>query len=127
MAEELSLWQKIEKSLKKHSEKGGGDCILWKGSLDSDGYGKMRIKWGPQEKSRVEKAHRLSYMLKHTLTRLPHTSNTGELMDVSHRCHHKACINSDHLVWENRLSNKARDTCYKAGSCTLKHDPPCIL
>ena len=100
---------------------------MWMGSLDKDGYGRKSIKWGPLETSREEKAHRLSLMLKYKLEKLPHTNECGELMEVSHRCHQKSCINSDHLVLENRLSNMSRETCRPERVCTLRHEPPCIL
>ena len=127
MAVEPVIWQKIKKIFEKTLCKGGGECIMWMGSLDKDGYGRKSIKWGPLEKSREEKAHRLSFMLKYKLAKLPHTNECGELMEVSHWCHQKSCINSDHLVLENRLSNMSRETCRCERVCTLRHEPTCIL
>lgn len=121
------FWEKIERSLQKHSVYGGGECILWSGSCDHHGYGRKTVTWYTTGKQKIERAHRVAYMSRNRLTELPRTSDSGDAMDVSHLCHQKSCINTDHLVWESHSANKSRDTCFSRGCCTLEHSPSCIL
>jgi len=62
-------------------------CWIWTGSPDKDGYG--TFTW--REDGAVKKAlvHRLQYYL--TYGPIP----SG--MIVRHKCHHKMCVNPDHL------------------------------
>ena len=121
------FWEKFERSLQKHSIKGGGGCILWSGSCDRHGYGRKTVTWCTTGKLKVELAHIVAYMLHKKLTELPRTNDAGDLMDISHRCHEKLCINPDHLVLEPHSQNMLRDACFRRGSCTMEHSPPCIL
>ncbi|MES9969250.1 MAG: hypothetical protein ABW092_04400 [Candidatus Thiodiazotropha sp.] len=38
-------------------------------------------------------------MVSNNLTELPRENKSGDLLDVSHLCHHKRCINPNHLVF----------------------------
>lgn len=69
-----------------------GDCIIWFGNKDSNGYG--RIRWAGK---RGYPAHRLAYELKH-----------GPIPDglvVRHKCDVCACINVDHLELGTQKDN----------------------
>ena len=121
------FWEKIERSLQKYSVNGGGGCILWSGSSDGHGYGRKTVTCCTTGKQKVELAHRVAYMLHKKVTELPRTNDAGDLMDVSHLCHEKLCINPDHLVFERHSENMSRDACFRLGSCTTKHSPSCIL
>ena len=121
------FWEKIERSLQKNSVKGVGGCILWSGSLDRHGYGRKTVTWCPGKQPKCELAHRVAYMLHYKVTELPHMNHAGDNLDVSHLCHIKHCINPDHLTFEPHSKNMSRDTCFKNGSCSMEHSPPCIL
>ena len=76
---------------------------------------------------RNKENNRVAYMLHKKVTELPRTNDAGDLMDVSHLCHEKLCINPDHLVFERHSENMSCDACFRLGSCTTKHSPSCIL
>lgn len=120
------FWEKLSRGLRKKSVKGDGECILWTGSRDRDGYGRKMVKWSFRLQ-KVERVHRVAYMVTRRLTKLPRTDNSGELLDVSHLCRSKLCINPEHLVLESHLSNMSRIHCGRAGVCSLEHSPPCVF
>ena len=64
-----------------------GDCWMWTGSTDRDGYGRIRARIGGVL---IYKAHTLSYVL-----------HTGELvpkeMLIMHSCDRPGCVNPEHL------------------------------
>lgn len=74
-----------------------GECLLWTGSKDKDGYGMVYCKGGARKK-----AHRLACAHKH-----------GENRGASalHSCDTPACCSPDHLSWggHRRNSCEARD------------------
>lgn len=69
-----------------------GDCILWVGALDKDGYGIFQFH------RKGLKAHRtaLSLRLGRALTRKEY---------ALHRCHNRRCLNPDHLYVGNQHDN----------------------
>lgn len=70
-----------------------GDCWLWIGSRDVNGYG--RIKAGRPSPSL---AHRVAYEL-----------SVGEILDgmeIDHRCHNRSCVNPSHLRLATSKQNK---------------------
>lgn len=86
-----------------------GDCVLWNGHLDKDGYGTFYFR----KKSR--RAHRVAYY-----------RQFGEIADgmvIDHTCNNRHCVNPQHLrqvtprqnTLENSRSigaiNKAKKTC----------------
>jgi len=46
---------------------------------------------------------------------------------ISHLCHNKGCVNSDHLINEVNSTNESRKSCKKQGNCTKEHLPLCIF
>jgi hypothetical protein len=75
----------ILSDLLRHTEQDGG-CMVWKGGLDVDGYG--RVRWGA--KGGNGKVHR--YVCELAIGK----SVEGHV--VRHTCHNRACINPDHLI-----------------------------
>jgi len=62
-----------------------GDCLIWKGALARDGYGKL-MAFGKRD----QRVHRVSYM-----------AFKGEIPAnsiIRHSCDVKECINPDHLL-----------------------------
>lgn len=86
-----------------------GECEMWTGYCDDDGYGKFFFK----KKNR--RAHRVSYYFKH--------GDIPKGMVIDHICKNRSCVNVDHLrlvsqaentlINSNSLGaiNKARTTC----------------
>lgn len=60
-----------------------GDCIIFKGQLDKDGYGTLSI--GPSN----QKAHRMAWRLFKGPLKQDDT--------IDHLCRNKACINVEHM------------------------------
>lgn len=58
-------------------------CTVWRGALNSDGYGVVRIR------GRLELAHRMAYRL--------HVGPVPRGKELHHACHNRACINPAHL------------------------------
>lgn len=68
-----------------------GDCVIFSGSKNKDGYG--RVSYG----GRVVLAHRVAY-IKH------HAVDPGPL-SVLHSCDTPSCVNPDHLFLGTQLDN----------------------
>jgi len=62
-----------------------GDCWLWTGHKNSQGYGNFRMN------GRLEKAHRASYMIHNDFRPIPNG------MAVCHSCDVPSCVNPAHL------------------------------
>jgi hypothetical protein len=79
------FWEKIDK---------GGDCWLWTGSLNGNGYGQIKHGVG-----RPRLAHRIAWELAH-----------GPIppgVAVLHRCDNPACVRHGHLFLGTQLDNVA--------------------
>lgn len=79
------FWTKVDKN---------GDCWVWTGCTDKDGYGEARIK------GLGARAHRIAYALTHGP--IP----TG--LCVCHTCDNPRCVRPDHL-WLGTVSDNNRD------------------
>lgn len=91
------FWVKVDKS---------GDCWIWKGALNHDGYGYF-YTWG---RDKWQLSHRLSYFLAY-----------GDLpagLIVAHKCDNRACCNPDHLFLTDHAGN-IKDACDKGRSASL--------
>ena len=81
-----------------------GDCIVWTGSLDKDGYGRLGKGL----------AHRCSY-----------AQFVGEIpagMTVDHVCFRRACINPLHLQLLTRKQNSTRQRSAMSSTCGNGHE-----
>lgn len=74
MALEERFWQKVDKS---------GECWLWLGNIDAEGYGHCRSNLG------THIAHRISYMLVH--------GRITKDQPLDHRCLNRSRVRPDHL------------------------------
>lgn len=85
----------------------------------------------PDKSVTNELAHRLAYMVDHRVTRtdsvMKQTDESGRVLEVSHLCHNKSCVKSDHLVLESNATNISREKCSRIGTCTESHLPHCLL
>lgn len=81
-----------------------GDCLLWDGSLDKHGYGRVNV--GTHKKSRLLLIHRLAFEAHHERRIRPG-------LVINHLCEVRDCINPEHLEevtqGENVRYDKQRD------------------
>lgn len=87
-----------EKEIKRFNSKWKkiGDCHLWQGPLDRDGYGYITLRHESQ------RAHRVAYFICH-----------GAIPDgfvVNHTCRNRSCVNPQHLNTMSASENSKRDT-----------------
>ena len=82
-----------------------GECMLWQGPLDRDGYGTFYFK------KKGRRAHRVSYYM--------HVGEIPREKVVDHTCSKRNCVNPFHLrlltATENTMISKAQITHCKLG------------
>jgi hypothetical protein len=124
------FWSNIDRLLHRKCIKSSEKitCWHWRGAFDKDGYGRQRVLW-PDGSVSVESAHRLSYMRQNNLFKysIPRMDDNGHLLDISHICHNKSCINSKHLVLEQHAINQDREHYRAQGRCSGCHRPFCVI
>ena len=71
------------------------ECWLWKRSAKSKGYGQVSLT--VNDESRILKAHKVAWEMKHNKT-------IGPGIRVTHSCEERLCCNPNHLVFTARQS-----------------------
>ncbi len=94
------FWSKVEDI----SNKTIDDCWNWTGSLDSSGYGILKITIRKYTQ-RIIGAHRLSYLIFNGLL--------DDTLVVTHDCDNPTCINYFHLKQKTMKENS--EDCIKRG------------
>ncbi len=75
-----------------------GDCWIWTGALESNGYGSIRIKVDGRWVS--AKAHRVMWEHFHGPSPL---RDDGRRMVIDHMCNNRGCVRPSHL---QRITNR---------------------
>lgn len=114
--EDYKKW--TDRLIEKSSELPNG-CILWDGTLNSYGYGVLKLSTTSlcgEPISQPVKVHRLALYLQNP----NHGLDPG--LEASHLCHHKTCINPAHLSLEQTATNTQRKLCVVEKKC-FGHGP----
>lgn len=73
------------------------DCHYWMGSVDSFGYGEIKVD------GRIERAHRVAFRFSRGF--VPDRGKDGQL--VRHTCDQPLCVNPQHLITGTQADNMA--------------------
>lgn len=78
-----------------------GDCWMWTGARDDQGYG--RFKFSPEQT--MSGAHRVAYARSANTWPLPSKNEAGQRFEVCHSCDVTSCVNPSHLRLDTRQNN----------------------
>jgi hypothetical protein len=92
----------IEERIKERVKRVG-DCWIWTGAKNHNGYGSIMFYSSPHNYS-SRLAHRMSYQV--------FVGDIPDGMVVSHTCDNRACVNPDHLRVSTQVDN-IKDMIYK--------------
>jgi len=106
----LQVVEKLSASLSEKSVPRG-TCLFWTGATDRYGYGVHRVVLN--RKRLKLHVHRLAFFLSE-----PHFRPLSPQFHVSHICHNKLCLRSEHLSYETASVNNLRKVCRLNGQCT---------
>ena len=81
------FWNRVDKN-------SDGGCWLWTGTIEKDGYARMKVD------GRMKLVHRIS--LEEKLGR-----PLSDKMDTCHSCRNRHCVNPEHLREDTRKGNMA--------------------
>lgn len=92
------------------TERADNGCLHWQGSVDADGYGKIKRLWNGE---RVFTAHRYAFLLAGGVVptgfTIDHTCHNGDLTcSADAGCLHRRCIEPSHLEAVSRRQNTLR-------------------
>ena len=76
-------------------------CLVWTGSCNNDGYGRMSV-W-----NRTERRHRVVYV-HHIVQRMADGRDPQQWQERGHKCDTPPCLNPEHLRIERRKFNRQR-------------------
>lgn len=112
LAEALSL-------LQQKTERTSTGCLLWKGYLDRDGYGSIRVD------RKTVQVHRLAYEAARgpapfglVIDHLCHTESTCR---GGVRCPHRRCVELSHMELVTRAENSSRMWQARKPACVNGH------
>ena len=98
----------------------GSTCRHW--DTYSRDYPRMKVAVKGKLASTTVLIHRLVFF--NTYRWLINQHLDGQ---VSHLCHHRACINTHHLVLEPVCINRQRNICKRLGTCITHNDWDCCI
>ena len=109
LIEECSV--KLKKNSVLHRN---GECIIWTGCINKQGYGQFRFRFPretPGTSHRTKTCHRIAIMVYYR------DFDISASQQASHLCNNKLCINTDHLALESSSLNNLRKNCFSNNRC----------
>ena len=102
-----NLLYRVRSNCMEHDGEKCCGCWMWIGGYRADGrYGQLKVGGKPIN------VHRAAYMAAN------HKECIDLVLDISHICHNKMCVNLKHLSREEHLVNMDRESCLWLGHCT---------